>query len=59
MPFQNLFSWCLDLLNQFSVFLNWLSTPLDVIGISPLMIFTFSGLTLIIGFHVLRLVIGG
>ena len=56
---SNLFSWWLNLVNVFAQFLSWFTEPLPYLNISPLEIFSFNGLVLIIGLLLLRLVIGG
>lgn len=54
-----LFQWVINLVNVFSQFFNWLNTPLPYVNFSPLMIISFGGITFIIGFLALRLIIGG
>ena len=56
---QTLFNWLLNLITEFGKFGNWLTTPLEYINLPPLAIFGFSGLTLLIGIHLIRLFIGG
>ena len=56
---SNLFNWLLNLVNVFAQFLTWLTTALPYINLSPLDLFTFNGLTVIIVALLLRLFIGG
>lgn len=54
-----LFNWLLGLTNNFSQFLTWLTTTLPYLNLSPLDVISFNGLILVIGFLLLRLVVGG
>ena len=56
---QQLWSWVINLPLVFVDFFNWLTTDLPYINISPLALFTFGGLTVLIGFLLVRLVVGG
>lgn len=54
-----LITWLLDLIREFAKFGTFLTQDLPYIGISPLSLFSFTGLTILIGFLLYRLVIGG
>lgn len=54
--FVNWFTW---LIIEFTKFGTWLTTPLQYIGIEPLYIFGFTGLTAIIAILLVRLFVGG
>lgn len=56
---NTLINWLLSLVQEFAKFGTWLTTDLPYINISPLAIFSFTGITLILGFLLVRLVIGG
>lgn len=56
---RTLFQWLLDLPTAFAQFGEWLITPLPYINMAPLALISVAGITLIIGFLALRLVIGG
>lgn len=56
---EYLINWVINLPLAFSTFLAWLTTPLPYINISPLSIFSLGGISLLVGFLLLRLVIGG
>lgn len=56
---QTLIYWLLSLLTEFAKFGNWLTSPLPYINLSPLAVFSFSGLVIVIGFLLVRLVVGG
>lgn len=59
MTLQFLFDFFLGLINSFATGLTWLTTALPYIGISPLDCLTFTGIEIIIGFLLVRLVVGG
>lgn len=54
-----LWEWLINLPVAFSEFFTWLTTPLDVINLPPLAIFSFAGISVIIGALLVRLFIGG
>lgn len=54
-----LFNWLLNLTNVFAQFATWLTAPLPYLNMSPLDVISFNGLVLVLGFVVLRLVVGG
>lgn len=54
-----LWTWLINLPLAFTEFFAWLTTPLDVINLPPLAIFSFAGITIIIGVLLVRLFIGG
>lgn len=54
-----LINWLLDLIKQFAQFGSWLTEPLPYINLAPLSILGFTGLTIVIGFLIVRLVVGG
>lgn len=56
---QQLWSWVINLPLVFAQFFEWLTTDLPYLNISPLSLFTFGGLTVLIGFLLVRLVVGG
>lgn len=56
---NTLFQWILNFTREISNVGNWLITPLDYLNISPLGLFTVSGLSIVVGWHVVRLLIGG
>lgn len=56
---ENIFKWLLDLPRMFGEFGEWLNTPLDYIGLTPLALFGIGGLTAVIGVKVVRLFVGG
>lgn len=55
---NNLFDWLLNLIQEFAKFGNWLTKDLPYINMPPLAIIGFTGLTAIIVFLLIRLVIG-
>ena len=56
---NTILSWLFGLIGEFAKFGSWLTTDLPYIHLPPLAIFGFSGLVAIIGFKLLRLVVGG
>ena len=56
---ENLFSWILNLTNVTAQFFTWLTSNLPYTNFSPLSLFSLGGLTFLIGFHALRLFVGG
>jgi len=56
---QELFDWLLNLPLVFIQFFGWLTTDLPYINMSPLAIFSFGGITILIGILLVRLFIGG
>lgn len=54
-----LFNWILDVVNEIAKFGTWLLQPLPTLNMSPLSLFTFTGVGILLGFHLIRLVIGG
>jgi len=54
-----LFNWMLGLVDTFLQFGSWLSQPLPLINLTPLALIGFTGITLVIGFLIARLVVGG
>ena len=56
---NTLFQWLFDMLGEFAKFGNWIVTPLPYLNVSPLALFGFGGITLLIGFLLVRLVVGG
>lgn len=55
---NTIFQFILDFIVTLTQFGSWLSTDLPGLGISPLGLFTFGGITVLVGFLVVRLVIG-
>lgn len=56
---ETLWNWLINLPLVFVEFFKWLTEPLPYINISPLMLFSFVGLTILIGLLLVRLVVGG
>lgn len=54
-----LFDFFLNLVNVFAQFTTWLTTDLPYLNMAPLALFSFTGITLVLGFHIVRLVVGG
>lgn len=53
-----LWKWVLQLPRGFAAFGTWLVTPLDYINVAPLALFGVGAIALIVGFKVVRLVVG-
>ena len=56
---NELVKWITNLIPEFVKFGAWLTTPLQYVNLSPLALLGFTGLTIIIGYLLARLVIGG
>lgn len=56
---NTLFQWLFNLIKEFAKFGNWLTEPLPYLNLPPLAVFGFVGFTALIGFLLLRLVVGG
>lgn len=56
---NTLLKWLLNLIQEFAKFGTWLTTPLKYINQTPLMVFSFVGLTALISILLIRLFIGG
>lgn len=56
---NDLVRWLVDLPKMFAQFGEWLVTPLDNIGFSPLALFGVTGITAIIALKAFRLAVGG
>ena len=56
---STLWTWLSGLLTEFAKFGTWLTQPLPYINLAPIMIFSFTGITIILGFLLVRLVVGG
>lgn len=56
---STLFNWILDVTRSLTTLGNWLISPLPYLNVSPLGLFTPTMLTVLIGYHALRLVVGG
>lgn len=54
-----LWEWLINLPIAFSEFFTWLTTPLEVINLPPLALFSFAGISIIIGALLVRLFVGG
>lgn len=54
-----MWNWLSNLIYEFAKFGSWLTQPLPYINISPLAVFSFTGITAIIVFLLVRLVVGG
>lgn len=53
-----LWKWVLQLPRGFAAFGTWLVTPLDYINVAPLALFGVGAIAVIVGFKVVRLVVG-
>lgn len=53
-----MFNFLLDLTQTIGSAGQWLITPLNYVGVSPIMLFTASGFSVILGIHLVRLFIG-
>lgn len=56
---KTIFDWLLNLPSMFAQFGDWLITPLPYINMAPLGLISVAGISAIIGFLALRLIIGG
>ena len=56
---STILEWLFTLIQEMAKFGSWLTTDLPYINLSPLALFSFTGLTILIGFLLVRLVIGG
>lgn len=56
---QALFDFILGSLYKIGDFTNWLITPLQYINLPPLALFSFTGVAILLGIHLLRLFVGG
>ena len=56
---ETLWNWVINLPLVFVEFFKWLTTDLPYLNMTPLALFTFGGLTILIGFLLVRLVVGG
>lgn len=56
---DTLWQWVINLPLVFVEFFKWLTSDLPYLNMSPLALFTFGGLTILIGFLLVRLVVGG
>lgn len=54
-----LINWLSNLIQSFLQFGNWLTSPLEYINLTPLELIGFTGLIVVIGFLLVRLVVGG
>lgn len=52
---ETLFNFMLNIINVLGSFGNWLITPLEYIGYSPLTIFSVGGITLLLSIHLIKL----
>lgn len=53
---QNIFNWLISIPSILAQFSNWLFTKLPYINITPISIFTLSGISAILVFHLVKLV---
>lgn len=56
---NELFNFLLNIPLTLSEFGAWLVEPLPYVNMSPLALFGLSGITLLLGIHLLRLFVGG
>lgn len=56
---NRLWNWVINLPLVFVEFMEWLTTPLPYIDLSPLGLFSFAGLTALISILLIRLFVGG
>lgn len=56
---ENLWHWVINLPLVFVEFFSWLTEPLPYIDLPPLALFSFAGITILIGILLVRLFIGG
>lgn len=56
---ETLWQWTLNLPLAFTEFFAWLTEPLPYLDMPPLALFSIGGLTILIGFLLVRLVVGG
>lgn len=54
-----LWNWLLNLPVVFIQMMSWLVSPLPLLNITPLMLFSIEGITIIVGLLLTRLVLGG
>lgn len=57
--FETLGSWLVELPQLFAKFGEWLTDPLPYINVSPLAVFSVAGVSVLLGFKLVRLVVGG
>lgn len=59
MDYKIFINWSQTLITEFAKFGQWLTTPIAYLnGFTPLSLFSVGGLTLVIGFLIIRLVVG-
>lgn len=56
---EYIWNWIIGLPTVFVGFFEWLTQPLPYLDIAPLALFSVAGLTVLIGFLLVRLVVGG
>lgn len=56
---EYLWKWVVELPLTFSGFFEWLTQPLPYLEIPPLALFSVAGVTILVGFLLVRLVVGG
>lgn len=56
---DTLIDWLINLPILFAEFGTWLTSDLPYINVSPLAMFSLTGITALVGFLLVRLVIGG
>lgn len=57
--YENIIDFILDVPSRLGQFSTWLFQPLPYIDIPPLMIFSITGVGILLTFHLIRLVVGG
>lgn len=53
---QNIFNWVISIPRVLSQFTSWLFTKLPYINLTPISIFTLTGISVILVFHLIKLV---
>lgn len=56
---EYLWNWVIQLPTAFVGFFEWLTQPLPYLEMPPLALFSVAGITILIGFLLVRLVVGG
>lgn len=56
---DSLWNWLINLPLEFAKFGAWLTEDLPYINMSPLVVFSFTGLTVLVVILLVRLVVGG
>lgn len=54
-----MFNWLLEMFQKLGDLTNFITTPMQYIGVTPLYLFTLSSLGVLLGVHLIRLFVGG